>query len=92
MTIATKTRRIRTAAAGHAFPESLFDGLQYCTARLLYALLGAVGVMMWMLMQLPLGSRARSTLVTTMAGCVGMFALGWRLLSEQAAGLRRSRV
>lgn len=56
---------------------------------LLYALFGLVGVALWVLMHLPVGARAKSTLVYAMAGCVGLFTMGWRMLRAQAAGVRR---
>lgn len=67
----------------------LIDGLQHWITRLFYAVLGAAGVLLWLLMQLPLGARAKNALVTTMIGCFGIFTLGWRVLGEQAAGRRR---
>ncbi|SFF50740.1 hypothetical protein SAMN04488120_10641 [Fontimonas thermophila] len=51
---------------------------------LLYGLFGLAGAALWVIMHLPVGTRARDTLVYAMAGCIGMFTLGWRLLRAQA--------
>lgn len=89
MATAIKTGRIGPRIPGRTPLTRMLDGLQYGITRLFYAVLGVAGVLMWLLMQLPLGARAKTTLVAVMAGCIGIFALGWRLLAEQAAGLRR---
>lgn len=58
-------------------------------ALLMYGVLGLAGVMLWMLMQLPVGARGKSALVYAMAGCVGTFTLGWQMLRAQTGDARR---
>ncbi len=90
--MATAIRRggIETEVAGPTRHSRGYDLLQYASSRLFYAVLGIAGLLLWVLMQLPLGTRVRSTLLAVMAACFGMFALGWRLLKEQAAGQPRA--
>jgi high-affinity Fe2+/Pb2+ permease len=64
--------------------------IQHLPMQMVYALLGLIGVLMWMLMHLPLGSRVRAATVTAMAASVGLCTLGWRMLGAQRAGARRS--
>ena len=90
MATASKIGGIEPGRAEQSAPVRLADLLQHGITRLFYGVLGVAGVLMWLLMQLPLGARAKNTLVAIMAGCFGVFALGWRLLAEQAAGMRRN--
>ncbi len=55
---------------------------------LLYAALGVAGVILWLLMHLPVGARAKAMLVYAMAGCVGTFTLGWHMVRAQLAGAK----
>lgn len=55
----------------------------------MYGVLGLTGVTLWVLMQLPVGTRAKSALVYAMAGCVGTFTLGWQMLRAQAGDAPR---
>lgn len=89
MATAIKTGGIDASMVSVRSGPRIGEFLHYAITRLLYAVLGGAGVLLWLLMQLPLGSRAKSALVAIMAGCLGVFALGWRLLTEQAAGRRR---
>jgi hypothetical protein len=89
MAIAIENGTVGGKYEGQPLRTRLIDASQYLVSRLFYGVLGAAGVLVWLLMQLPLGSRAKATLMAVMAGCFGMFALGWRLLSEQASGSRR---
>lgn len=57
-------------------------------ALLLYGVLGVAGAGLWVMMQLPVGARAKGALVYAMAGCVGTFTLGWRLLRAEAQATR----
>ncbi len=89
MAIAIETGTVGGKHHGQPLRTRLIDTSQYLASRAFYAVLGAAGVLLWLLMQLPLGTRAKATLLAVMAGCFGMFALGWRLLGEQASGSRR---
>ncbi|MES0872558.1 hypothetical protein [Sinimarinibacterium thermocellulolyticum] len=89
MGIAISHGTIGSGVSRRAWRARLGDAVHTAATRLFYAVLGAAGVLLWLVMQLPLGGRVRSALIVVMAGCFGMFALGWRLLGEQAAGLRR---
>ena len=89
MATAIKTAGIQGSVAHGASRLRVGEFMQHAVTRLFYAVLGIAGVLLWLVMQLPLGSRAKGTLVAVMAGCFGIFALGWRLLAEQAAGMRR---
>jgi hypothetical protein len=90
MATVIKTGGIQGSIASGAGRLRVGELLRHASTRLFYAILGVAGVLLWLLMQLPLGNRAKSTLVAVMAGCFGIFVLGWRLLAEQAAGMRRS--
>jgi len=65
--------------------------LRRLPATLVYSALGCAGVALWMLMHLPVGARAKNTLVYAMAGCIGLFTLGWQLLRADTAQARRRR-
>ena len=88
MATATANRTVDGNVSGQALRNRLLDNLRYGLSRLFYAVLGAAGVLLWLLMQLPLGTRAKSTLVAAMAGCFAVFALGWRLLAGQSTRRR----
>lgn len=51
-----------------------------------YAMMGLAGVLLWLVVHLPIGARARETTAYAMAGCVGMFTLGWQMLRAQRSG------
>lgn len=89
MAIAIENRTVGGNVSGPALRRRVLDSARYGLSRLFYAVLGVVGVLLWLLMQLPLGARVKDTLLAVMAGCFGIFALGWRLLGEQASGMRR---
>ncbi|MEQ1440185.1 hypothetical protein AAG565_12545 [Fontimonas sp. SYSU GA230001] len=55
-------------------------------AALLYGMMGLAGGMLWLAMHLPMGERAKETLVYAMAGCVGLFTLGRQMLRAQRSG------
>ncbi|TJY56649.1 hypothetical protein E4T66_18985 [Sinimarinibacterium sp. CAU 1509] len=74
----------------HSRHLSIGERIRQLPMQSVYALLGLVGVLMWMLMHLPLGSRVREAAVTAMAASVGLFTLGWRMLGAQRAGTSRS--
>lgn len=65
--------------------------LAICRLRmqLTYFTLGAAGVLLWLLMQLPLGARTKQTVVVAMAACVALFTVGSRLLTAQRHGRRQ---
>ncbi|MEW6168998.1 MAG: hypothetical protein AB1651_15070 [Pseudomonadota bacterium] len=65
--------------------------LRRLPATLAYSALGCAGFALWMLMQLPVGARAKNTLVYAMAGCIGLFTLGRQLLRADTAQARRRR-
>ncbi len=79
-----------TESVGHVsnWTGRVLDGMRALGMRTLYAMLGIAGLFMWLLMQLPIGGRAKETLVYVMAGCLGIFALGWGLM-RQLAGPKR---
>ena len=64
----------------------VLDRLRSLGMRALYAVLGLAGVCMWLLMQLPISARAKETLVVGMAGCLGLFAMGWGLMRQMTQG------
>ncbi len=74
----------------HSRQVSLGERLRQLPMQSVYALLGLVGVLMWVLMHLPLGSRVREAAVAAMAASIGLFTLGWRMLGAQRAGISRN--
>lgn len=64
-------------------------GVLRVPALLMYGALGLTGVTLWVLMQLPVGTRTKSALVYAMAGCVGTFTLGWQMLRAQTSDTPR---
>ncbi len=66
--------------------QAIGERLQRLPMQMVYATLGLVGVLMWMLMHLPLGGRVRAASVTVMAASIGLCTLGWRMLGAQRAG------
>ncbi len=50
-----------------------------------YGALGLSGVVLWLLMQLPMSARWKEAVVIAMAGCFGLFTLGWQLLRTERA-------
>jgi len=50
-----------------------------------YGALGLSGVALWLLMQLPMSARWKETVVIAMAGCFGLFTLGWQMLRTERA-------
>ncbi|MFA5939345.1 MAG: hypothetical protein WC809_08315 [Sinimarinibacterium sp.] len=54
-----------------------------------YAMMGLAGVLLWVMVHLPVGARARESLAYAMVGCVGLFTLGWQMMRAQLAGQRR---
>lgn len=63
--------------------EAVQDTMSKASLGLAYAAVGAAGLMLWLLVQLPVGARAKEMLVYSMAGCIGTVTLGWHLLRSQ---------
>ena len=63
--------------------EAIHDAATKASLAISYAVMGAAGVMLWVLVQLPVGARAKEMLVYAMAGCVGTFTLGWQMLRSR---------
>lgn len=55
---------------------------------IMYGALGLAGLALWVLMQLPMSARWKEMTVYAMAGCLGLFAMGWQMLRPQRAALR----
>ncbi len=52
---------------------------------MVYGVLGLSGVALWLLMQLPMSARWKEAVVIAMAGCFGLFTLGWQMLRTEHA-------
>lgn len=61
------------------------------TMLFVYGLFGLAGVLLWLLMRLPMSPRWKETTVYAMAGCVGLFTVGWQMLQAQRAPLTTGR-
>lgn len=88
----SKVVAIGAAATGHdAGPWGM---MQTAASRVslaaVYAMMGAAGVLLWVVVHLPIGARARESTAYAMAGCVGMFTLGWQMVRAQHNGQIRS--
>lgn len=55
-----------------------------------YAMMGMAGLLLWLVVHMPIGARARETTAYAMAGCVGMFTLGWEMVRAQRSGRAHS--
>lgn len=59
--------------------------LRQAAMFLVYGLFGAAGVLLWLLVRLPMNARWKGGLVYAMAGCVGLFTVGWQMFQAQRA-------
>ncbi len=55
---------------------------------MLYGVFGLAGVSLWLLMHVPMSARWKEMLVLGMAGCLGLFAIGWQMLRPTTAPAR----
>ena len=62
--------------------------LRALTMFMLYGVFGLAGVSLWLLMHLPMSARLKEMLVLGMAGCLGLFAIGWQMLRPATASAR----
>ena len=63
--------------------EAVQETISRASLAISYAAMGAAGVVLWILVQLPVGARAKELLVYAMAGCIGTVTLGWRMLRRR---------
>ncbi len=75
------------AVPGYRYRRAVLRGLtrlRELLTALAYAVLGVAGLLLWLLAQMPMSARWKENLVYAMAGCLGLFALGWQLLRPRA--------
>lgn len=84
----SKVMAIGAAGTGHN--AGMWGAIHRATSRaslaVAYAMMGLAGVLLWVMVHLPVGARARESMAYAMAGCVGMVTLGWQMLRAQRTG------
>lgn len=87
-----QTRQGLGSVRGYRSRRVLMRGaarLRALAMLLFYGCLGLAGVMLWLLVQMPISGRWKESLVVAMAGCLGLFAMGWQMLRPERAGALR---
>ena len=79
----------RTVSHGTGLWAAVQAAASRLSLAMAYAGMGLAGVLLWAAVHLPIGARARESLAYAMAGCVGLFTLGWQMMRAQLAGQRR---
>lgn len=69
---------------------AIHNAASKASLAVVYAMMGLAGVLLWVMVHLPVGGRAREALAYAMVGCVGLFTLGWQMMRAQLAGQRRN--